>query len=267
GPGRHYRLHRHGPAHHTLTFDAERTARAGSPGDFPVGLLADLLTAGPTANRPPTAARYGPADAEGIAEAASVPPPGPAIGVVTPSPLQCELLADADAHPAEGRHIEQLTWDWHGPLDPERLAAAWQSVFDHESVLRAAFDDAPDPRIVLHEQVTPEVVRMPYDADDWDALVERDRQRGVDPRRPGPLRITVLSAESPAPHASPDDAERPHRVLLTYHQALLDGFSARLLVQEFFRAYLADGRLPGGDRRPDIGDYSAWLAAQDLAPA
>ncbi|MDG4865658.1 hypothetical protein P8605_46670, partial [Streptomyces sp. T-3] len=59
GPGRHYRLHRHGPAHHTLTFDAERTARAGSPGDFPVGLLADLLTAGPTANRPPTAARYG----------------------------------------------------------------------------------------------------------------------------------------------------------------------------------------------------------------
>ncbi|WP_327358810.1 condensation domain-containing protein [Streptomyces sp. NBC_01304] len=267
GPVWRYQLHRHGPRHHTLTLTAVSTVPAGAPDDFPVGLLADLLTAGPTAKWSTDDARYGPPDAQDGAPVTSAPPPGPVSGFVTPSPLQCELLAASDAQPGAGRHIEQLTFDWHGPLDPERFVAAWQSVFDHESVLRAAFDDAPDARIVLHERVTPEVVRLPYIADVWDALVESDRSRGVDPRRPGPLRVTVLSGEASPPHASPDGTERPHRVLLTYHQALLDGFSVRLLVQEFFRAYLADGRLPGGHRRPDLGDYSDWLAAQDLTPA
>lgn len=41
----------------------------------------------------------------------------------------------------------------------------------------------------------------------------------------------------------------------------------RLLLHEFYRAYLADGTLSGGERRPDLRDYARWLAAQDPAPA
>ncbi|MDQ8707189.1 condensation domain-containing protein [Streptomyces sp. LHD-70] len=129
-------------------------------------------------------------------------------------------------------------------------------------MLRAAFDgacDAGELRIVVHEWVTPVVLLR---AGDWPALVALDRQRGLDVRRPGPVRITVGEGghqESPG--------ERPHRMLLTYHHALLDDLSARLVLREFFRAYLAGGRLPGGERRPDIGDYSDWLTAQYLTPA
>ncbi|MFE3590611.1 condensation domain-containing protein [Streptomyces niveus] len=181
---------------------------------------------------------------------------------VAASPLQRELLADADAHPGTGRQIEQLTWVWHGPLDTARFTAAWQSVFDRETVLRAAFDHAPEPRITLHDRVVPEVVLLDRTHARPADVLAGDRRRGLDPRSPGPLRITLLDG----PHA--DGATAPStRVLLTYHQALLDTRSVRLILAEFCRAYLADGALPGGDRRPDVRDHARWIAAQDLAPA
>lgn len=233
GPAWRHRLQRHGPGHHTLSLTT------GVPGDFPAGLLADLLT------EPATT------------------PAGPLARAVTPSPLQRDLLADADAdaRPA-GRHVGQLACVWHGPLDPGRFTAAWQSLVDRESVLRSAFDDGPVPRIVVHDRVRADVVRLPHGAADWAALVENDRLRGVDPRSPGPLRVTVLGGGPAASVTTP-----PTRVLLTYHHALLDDASARLLLREFLRAYLAGGRLPGSERRPDMGDYTHWLARQDTAAA
>ncbi|MFJ1902113.1 condensation domain-containing protein [Streptomyces sp. NPDC088115] len=230
GPDWQHRLRPHGPGLHTLALTMS------APGEFPAGLLADLLT--------------------------DPPPAGRSVCAVPPSPLQHELLADADAHPGTGRHVEQLGWLWHGPLDPERFTAAWQSLFDRESVLRSAFADGPEPRIVVHDRVKAEVVRLPHSAADWAALVEYDRCRGLDPRRPGPLRVTVLGGD-PVVSAT----AQPTRVLLTYHHALLDGWSARLLLREFYRAYLAGGCLPGGERRPDMADYARWLADQDTGPA
>ena len=178
------------------------------------------------------------------------------------SPLQRELLADADAHPGTGRQIEQLSWVWHGPLDVARFTAAWQSVFDREAVLRAAFDDGPEPGIVIHDRVVPEVVPMAHTGAHWPDVLTGDRRRGLDPRTPGPLRVTLFDG------LHDDDVPVPStRVLLTYHHALLDTWSVRLLLEEFYRAYLAGGTLPGGDRRPDVRDHAHWLAAQDLAPA
>ncbi|MFD8824710.1 condensation domain-containing protein [Streptomyces sp. NPDC059605] len=230
GPAWQHRLRPHGPGLHTLRLTM------GAPGEFPAGLLADLLTDPPLTGR--------------------------CVRTAEASPLQLELLADADAHPGTGRHVEQLAWNWHGPLDPERFTAAWQSLFDRESVLRSAFDDGPEPRIVVHDRVRAEVVRLPHSTEDWASVVEYERRRGVDPRRPGPLRVTVLGGGPVVSVTAP-----PTRVLLTYHHALLDDWSARLLLREFYRAYLADGVLPGGERRPDMGDYTQWLARRDVGPA
>ncbi|MEV0303123.1 condensation domain-containing protein [Streptomyces prasinus] len=181
---------------------------------------------------------------------------------VAASPLQRELLADADAHPGTGRQIEQLSWVWHGPLDVGRFTTAWQSVFDREAVLRASFDHGRDPAVTVHDRVVPEVVRTAHPGSSWPETLAADQRRGLDPRSPGPLRLTLLDG-------SPGDGTGvpATRVLLTYHQALLDTWSVRLLLAEFYRAYLADGTLPGGDRRPDVRDHARWLAGQDLTPA
>ncbi|HET9383069.1 MAG TPA: condensation domain-containing protein [Streptomyces sp.] len=179
------------------------------------------------------------------------------------TPQQAALYRGGDARPGTGHHVEQLVWAWHGPLDTRRFTTSWQSVFDRETVLRTAFTGGPEPLLTVHERVTPEITRRVVRDDDWPALVERDRLRGFDLGRPGALRLTLVETE---PSASGGGAA-PARVLVTYHRALLDTWSVHLLLREFYRAYLDGGTLPGGERRPDLRDYTAWVAAQDPGPA
>jgi hypothetical protein len=195
-----------------------------------------------------------------LADTATAPIPS----VLRATPQQSALYTGGDAQPGTGRHVEQLVWLWHGPLDTGRFTAAWQSVLDREAVLRTAFTGGLEPQLMVHSRVTPEItVRIRQGHDDLSALLERDRLRGFDLRCPGPLRLTLLGTEQ-----NPlTTTTAPTRIVLTYHRALLDSWSAHILLREFYRAYLAGGTLPGGERRPDLRDYTAWIAAQDLEPA
>lgn len=193
--------------------------------------------------------------------------PGTAPDSVPLTPQQHGILLDTVARRGGGHHVEQLAWRWYGPLDTGRFAAAWQSVFDREAVLRAGFDlGGGMPRAVLYGRADAEVVRHTADCSgysDWEALRARDRLRGFDLWRPGPLRVTLV--DDPGPPPGHHNAST--RVLLTFHNAALDDWSVAVLLQEFYRAYLQNGSLPGGERRPDIRDYARWLTAQDAAPA
>ncbi|MEW2266225.1 condensation domain-containing protein [Streptomyces sp. NPDC047853] len=180
-----------------------------------------------------------------------------------PHGLLHHLLHGPGGHREAGRHVEQLTWRWSGPLDTERFTAAWQSVIDRESVLRAALHPAPAPRLILHDRARADVVRHRAGSADWERLLERERLRGFDLRRPAPLRITLLDLPGPCTGT----AGPVTRVVLTFPNALLDAYSVHLLLEEFCRAYLAGGTLPGGERRPDLRDWTAWLQRQDTAPA
>ncbi|MFJ3235769.1 condensation domain-containing protein [Streptomyces sp. NPDC086787] len=238
-------------------------------------------------------------DDDGGRHRLSLLPTGP--GEARPQPLTAELLADvlallpgvegivpvtghqrelilAAAAGAPGRHVEQLFWNWSGPLDTSRFAMAWQSLVDREAVLRASFDWTAAPRLLLHDRAEIEVVRHAHSTLTWSDLVKRDRARGFDLHRPGLLRATLLDAPpgtaaqdwtahtwQPQDRLPPERA--PVRVLLTYHRALLDERGVHLLLREFFRAYAGGGVLPGGERRPDIRDHARWLARQDTTTA
>ncbi|MFD3933140.1 condensation domain-containing protein [Streptomyces sp. NPDC058614] len=195
-----------------------------------------------------------------LADAATAPLPS----AFRATPQQSALYTGGQAQPGTGHHVEQLVWVWHGPLDLERFTAAWQSVADCETVLRTAFTPGPDVQLLVHSRATAEVtVRIQRGDDDLTSLLERDRRRGFDLRCPPPLRLTLLATEQ-RPLNNP---AAPTRIVLTYHRALLDNWSAHILLREFYRAYLAGGTLPGGERRPDLRDYTAWIAARDPQPA
>ncbi|MFJ8888477.1 condensation domain-containing protein [Streptomyces sp. NPDC102402] len=258
-------LRRHSPVHHTLRL----------PLSYDAGRLADLLT-GPGA-LPRTAADVG-VPTEGHRDGV----PGPeAAGPATRRPVsaarrpyspshghpaaprQQDILLGSLTHPGTGLHVEQVHWSWHGPLDHERFRAAWQSVIDHEAVLRAVLArPAPHhpPRIVVRPSAAPQIVRRSQGAPEWNTLVATERLREFDLMCGGPLRIVIV-----------DDARGAGapgtRILVTYHQALIDTRSMSLLLRSFYRAYLDGGRVSGGERRPDVRDHLRWVQGQDLGPA
>ncbi|MGA5418555.1 condensation domain-containing protein [Streptomyces pseudogriseolus] len=162
-----------------------------------------------------------------------------------------------------GRFVEQLFWDWTGPLDLGRFTAAWQSVAEREAVLRTSFDWTGAARLVLHDRTAVDVVRHEPAGAGWSELLRQDRARGFELYRPSLLRVSLLDG---APDTS-GAGRPPTRLLVTYHRALLDERGARLLLRQFYRSYLAGGTLPGADRRPDIRDQAEWLARQDLSGA
>ncbi|MFE6721797.1 condensation domain-containing protein [Streptomyces albidoflavus] len=222
------RILRHGPSRHVLHLAAP----------YPAGALADLLTAAAPGHRADRA----------------LPQP------LALTPVQHDLLA-GQVHP--GRQAGQLMWRWHGPLDTARFTAAWQCVFRQEVLLRAAFVWDPRPRLALHADARPEVVRHAHGTYTRRALVEHERSRGFDLSRPGLLRLALLDGVPQVSGVEPSYTD----VVLTYHHGLLDGWSAGLLAREFYRSYLAGGRARGGERRPDLRDYRRWLDMQDPAQA
>ncbi|MFJ9343631.1 condensation domain-containing protein [Streptomyces sp. NPDC101733] len=249
-------LRRHTATHHTLHLPLRHS---------PAGTVADLLTTPGVRPRPRSARTAwddaAPQDTDG--HQAPAPHHGPA--AIPASARQREVLLDVLTGRLGGAlHVEQLHWRWHGPLDARRFHDAWRAVYAQEPVLRAAFTDraradglGAAPMVTVHRQASPEFVRHPPGSVDWHSLLVSERLRAFDPHRPGLLRIALLD-ESSGPTLTT-------RIALTYHHAMLDGWSARLLLRAFHRAYLAEGRTTGGERRPDLRDHLSWAAGQDLA--
>ncbi|MCX2968746.1 MULTISPECIES: condensation domain-containing protein [Streptomyces] len=268
GPGEPDLL-RHSPTRHTLRL-TPHSPRAGA--------LADLLTGSPgraarSGGHPPAAgSRSGPGTAPTAEEAAlpasDVPGPPAAPAPAPPaSAHQREVLLDAlTAPPGTDPHVGQLHWLWHGPLDVARFRAAWQAVARREAVLRAAFappaTPGAGPLVRVHAEAAVEVAHRRGDTAAPDAALARERLRPFEPLRPGPLRVALVTEAD-----GTGGAPAATRVVLTYHHALLDAVSVRLLQRAFYRAYAAGGTLPGGERRPDVRDHLDWLAGQDPAAA
>ncbi|MFE5538195.1 condensation domain-containing protein [Streptomyces sp. NPDC056492] len=266
-------LRRHTATHHTLQLTCRPGERpAGRPGL--AGRLADLLT-------DPAAADGRPGWWSGVLAALPQQPlpdreehPAGAAAGLPASARQREVLLDAmTAAPGAQLHLGQLHLRWYGPLDRTRFDAAWQAVCDREVVLRAAFAPGPGrggsgPVVTVYERAQVPVRHDPYEPADgasggaaaWAAVLRAERAQPFDLGRPGPLRVRRVDGE---PGANGPDA----RIVLTYHQALLDAPSALLLLRSFLRAYASDGRPAGGERRPSLPDHLRWLAARDPDPA
>ncbi|MEV7615508.1 amino acid adenylation domain-containing protein [Streptomyces sp. NPDC089799] len=204
----------------------------------------------------------------------SAPAPASHVEDVLPlSPLQEGILFHAlYDHTGPDVYTAQLLLDLTGPLDPARLRAAADTVLARHPNLRAGFlrRASGEPA-----QVVRRAVRTPWQEHDLsglapddlhrtlDTLLTEDRARRFDPARPPLLRLTLL-------RTGPDR----HRLLLTYHHVLFDGWSWPVLVRELLALHDA-----GPDAGPDadadallgpVTPYAAFLrhlAGRDTAAA
>jgi amino acid adenylation domain-containing protein len=176
------------------------------------------------------------------------------------TPLQEGLLFHA-AYDAQGPQVYtiQSVQALMGTLDVARLRAAWESLLARHIALRASFPQVKGGQPV---QVIAQQVPVPWQEADVSGsgepeaqarrLTEAERGRRFDLGRPPLLRLLLIKL-----------APELHRLVITSHHILLDGWSLPVLVNEMAALYAA-----GGDPRalPPAGsyrDYLAWLVRQD----
>ncbi|MFJ8795947.1 amino acid adenylation domain-containing protein, partial [Streptomyces sp. NPDC102462] len=182
------------------------------------------------------------------------------------SPLHEGMLFHA-AFDEEGPDVYQtqrlLALD--GPLDATRLRAAWEAVLDRHPALRASFHQQESGAAV---QVVSRHVELPWrEADvtglpDAEAVAEADRlaetelTRRFDLTKPPLLRLLLIRL----------GAGR-HRLAITCHHILLDGWSMPIVLDEVSLFYAGRREAPALKRAVSYRDYLAWLGRQDKEAA
>nr|BFE29896.1 hypothetical protein GCM10010200_021470 [Actinomadura rugatobispora] len=225
---------------HLVAHSAEPDSRGHSPSDFPlVALSQDQVD-----------------ELQDLA---------PDLSDVWPlSPLQEGLLFharyDADAGDV---YIWQRALDFTGALDTGRLRASWQALLDRHAGLRAAF--LQPAGLEQFVQVVRRDVAPPWreidlsSAPDGTAaeaeagrLANEERGRGFDPAVPPLIRLLLIKL-----------GERRHRLVITMHHVVLDGWSLPVLFEELSEVYGAGGDASGLAPVTPYREYLAWLSRQD----
>jgi len=185
------------------------------------------------------------------------------------TPLQEGMLYHAILTPGDGAYHDQFSAVLRGPLDPDRLVAAWQAMARGHAVFRTAFawKTGQAPLQVVGRRVETPVVRL-----DWrdaardeaeqlrrrEALIRDDATQGFDPGKAPLTRLTLARLA--------DDA---WFLLWSRHHLLLDGWSVAHVLREWLAAYaaLGEGRPVVPTTARPFRDYLAWLKQQDGARA
>jgi nonribosomal peptide synthetase CepB len=182
------------------------------------------------------------------------------------TPLQEGLLFHAlyDTR-AVDVYTVQLVLEMDGPLDEPALRAAGQGLLDRHPALRAGFHHEGLERPV---QVIPRRAALPWQQVDLSApdgsaqeaelarLAEQERTRRFDVAAGPLLRMTLVRL-----------APCRHRLLLTHHHLLFDGWSLPLILRELLASYSAGGNAADLPPVPDYRTFLSWLTRQDRASA
>ncbi|MEU7469472.1 amino acid adenylation domain-containing protein, partial [Streptomyces sp. NPDC044984] len=178
------------------------------------------------------------------------------------SPLQEGLLFHAVYDGGESDvYTPQLCLDLEGPLDADALRAACTALLARHANLRAAFvHDVTDTpvQVIARDPGLPwrtaDLSGLPdtEQAAQSDRIADAELAERFDPARPPLLRAALLRL-----------GDKRHRLVLTHHHLLLDGWSVPVLARDLFALYAAGGPAATLPRVAPYGDYLRWLAAQD----
>lgn len=178
------------------------------------------------------------------------------------APLQEGMLFHSRMAPSSGVYIQQLVVHLPERVEPGALQQAWHLVVERHAILRTAFpSDAHGLRRVVEEEV-----RLDFTEINWRGKTEghfsqwlaEDRRRGFELIHAPLMRLALIRFE-----------DVDYRLVWTFHHALLDGRSHRLILEESFGIY--DGLI--GVRQPALpptrtfDEHVSWLAEQDHAGA
>ncbi|MEH6421144.1 amino acid adenylation domain-containing protein [Pseudomonas sp. CGJS7] len=151
--------------------------------------------------------------------------------------MQLDMIRHHDAEPAQARYHDVFAYRFALPLDIELLRGSLQRLLDTHETLRTSFelDAAPEPLQRVHAHVpvaleTTDLEALPEAARDaaFGEWFEQEKAQGFDWLQPTPMRF----------HAHRHDAGA-FTLSLSFHHAIIDGWSLSRLIAEFVRDYSA----------------------------
>ncbi|AXB47648.1 non-ribosomal peptide synthetase [Amycolatopsis albispora] len=174
------------------------------------------------------------------------------------TPMQQGLLFHTLSAPDSGVYIEQIRLRLSGELRVSTLCDAWEQTVRRHPALRTAlaWQDLATPYQVVHSEVAAPIVIE--EQADLEELLREDRTAGFSLSEAPLMRLHLVRA----------DAES-WDLVWSHHHVVLDGWSAALVLEDFFTVYraLVAGEEPPPVSAPPYRDYVEWLEAQDLGAA
>ncbi len=180
--------------------------------------------------------------------------------VLALSPLQEGFFALSQlADESVDLYSMQFVADIEGGLDVDLLHRSAQALLTRHPNLRAAFWDRGLPKPV---QIVPTHADIPWEEreaqpTEFDEIALSERRRPFDLGRGPAIRIVLLAVPG----------QSRHRMIVTTHHILMDGWAIAIFFSELLAAYQADGAVDGLPTVRPYRDYIAWLNAQDDAAA
>ncbi|MET8683179.1 amino acid adenylation domain-containing protein [Streptomyces sp. NPDC004732] len=174
------------------------------------------------------------------------------------TPLQTGLLFHRRSDSAEPTELYtvQLGIEISGALDVSRLREAVRTVVARHPNLVARFvsDRLTEPVQIIPKRpdVPWTVVEGDYRDGDEQALLDAELAACSNLADEAPLRILI--------HGTAPDR---HKLVLSVHHIVVDGWSIQILLREIFAAYRKESLAPA----PAFRGYVEWLAAQDWSAA
>ncbi|MFF7965634.1 amino acid adenylation domain-containing protein [Streptomyces sp. NPDC007903] len=177
------------------------------------------------------------------------------------TPLQAGMLFHSlyDSQ-AVDVYTTQFVFDLEGTVSVFALRAAIGTLLRRHANLRVGFlhEDLDQPVQAVAAEVPVPLEELDLTAADGpealDTFLAEDRTRRFDLTTPPLMRFTLV-------HTGPGR----HRLVMTSHHLLFDGWSVPLLVRELFELYARQGDDLTLPRVTPYRTYLAWLAAQDRA--
>ncbi|GAA2581361.1 amino acid adenylation domain-containing protein [Actinomadura fulvescens] len=189
--------------------------------------------------------------------------PGRVADVLPATPLQVGLSFHTLARGDDDTdvYVVQAVMSLVGTLDKGRMAAAAEELLRRHPALRIHLATTLPGDIV---QVVPARVRLSWRYVDLSghapdaragrlaAQLKVERERPFDPERPPLIRFLLCGT-------GPGD----HRLVITNHHALLDGWSMPLVGRSLLAIYAELGGAPAAPAATSLAGYYRWLARQD----
>ncbi|MBD8507903.1 amino acid adenylation domain-containing protein, partial [Hoyosella sp. G463] len=185
----------------------------------------------------------------------------PALSDIWPlSPLQAGMLFHAVlAEESVDAYMVQLVLDLEGTVDAARMQRALQALLDRYPNLRVAFasDRHGAPVQVVDDAATARLATFDVSAEaDKDAALRRilaeDKAVRFDMAAAPLMRFALV-----------DLGGGKHRLILTNHHILMDGWSTPLMLKDILTLYVLDGDPTHLPAAGTYRDFLAWLDAQD----